>query len=228
MINWTHIVGFPRGGTSWIKKIIGSHPDVVTPNGETVILRNWNFSVNIKEVLQDEFPDTFSSGKMMLTKAPLDAKHLDIWQLYCSAANIVFMVRDPRDSVASHHFGTKPWMNAGANANPASVMSKLKTYWTYAAPYMRCRRFNMVKYEDLHIAPFVTIQNLFSNLGLDNSNSIVNSCLQSADFERQTKRRPGVEKPDAHLRKGVMGDHARMDYDFTKHADFIRECGYEV
>lgn len=225
----SHIVGFTRGGTSWIKAILSNHPEITPAPGENVLFRDNNRWAGIKAALIEEFgKPIYDLHLHLLTKAPLDAMHLDRWQLCCSKANIIFMMRDPRDCVASHHFGNRPWMHKGNNATPEGVMNKLQRYYKLALPYLHLPHMTVVKYEDLQIAPFTTVSNVFINMGIDYRGGIVNECVLKAGFKARTGREPGTENPKSHLRKGIMGDWKRMDFDFSPYHGFIRDCGYEI
>jgi len=229
MEQWTHIVGFTRGGTSWIKTILSNHPEITSAPGENVIFRDESRWHGIEQKLIGEFGKQMYKFRLhLLTKAPLDMMHLDRWQLCCSNINIVVMMRDPRDCAASHHFGQRPWMNSGQNSTPHGVMEKLKKYLLRAEPFLTMDNLTVVKYEDLHMAPLATLEHLFKNMGIDSRSEVVEYCHQKSRFEARTGRRPGIEDPMAHLRKGIMGDWKRMDYDFSQYNDFIRDCGYEI
>ena len=76
------VLGYPHSGTSIVRHLIGSHPDVGEPIREA--LPSW--------VEPDEFPDK----EFVVTKsAPADPKFLPLGDVN------VLVIRDPRDSLAS-------------------------------------------------------------------------------------------------------------------------------
>ena len=74
-----------------------------------------------------------------------------------------------------------------------------------AAPQLG-ERYHEVRYENLHANPADEVRSLFRFLGVRADDIAVQSCVQQASFRALTGREPGVEDPDSHYRKGIIGD----------------------
>ncbi len=68
-------------------------------------------------------------------------------------------------------------------------------------------RYHELRYEDLHEDPTGHTQRLLSFLGVDDSESSIDACLQAGSFKTLTEGRTrGEEDKSSFFRKGVVGD----------------------
>ncbi len=64
-----------------------------------------------------------------------------------------------------------------------------------------------IKYEDLHLKPQKTLENVFDFLQLSTDKEIIDHCINENRFEKITGgRKAGDEDPNSHSRKGIVGD----------------------
>jgi hypothetical protein len=67
--------------------------------------------------------------------------------------------------------------------------------------------YTEVRYEDLLVRPNEEIERLLGFLGVDTNERLVESCVNSASFEKLSRgRQRGQEDPSSFYRKGVAGD----------------------
>jgi hypothetical protein len=67
--------------------------------------------------------------------------------------------------------------------------------------------YTEVRYEDLLVRPNEEIERLLDFLGVDTNETLVESCVNSASFEKLSRgRQRGQEDPSSFYRKGVAGD----------------------
>ena len=203
--NFIFVTGFPRGGTSWLRNCLGTHPDVVKVPGELPVM-HLRDAAKIDAACA-EAASELDAGAHYVSKAPADAPNIDKACRMLPDSRFVFIIRDPRDVVVSHQRGTRKWMTAGRNGSAAGILDKLEEYY---AGYTRCQgaeNVMLVKYEDLHQSFGTTYPKILDFLGLTHDAQVIRDVMKKNSFMKQTGRKH-IEDRGAARRKGVIGDWA--------------------
>ena len=170
----------------------------------------------------------------------------------------IFVMRDYRDVVISDYFSyryshsSKKWKFIQDRREKLNQMSlddglmllinDIKDHKYNQVECLRSwlqsgenKRVMICKFEDMIGDRSVeTFTNIFLHLDIDISESSLKSLLEKNSFEAKTKgRKPGVEKQNAHYRKGISGDW--KTYFKEKHiirfkeitGELLLELGYE-
>lgn len=218
------VTGFPRGGTTWVRDCIGSHPKIAGLPGETTFLKplaGYTLSAladhNLVTLLRSQIADGIarkvaafgSDASYYVNKAPSDAINAAKAALLIPEAKFIFVIRDPRDVLVSHQRGARKWMD-GKNSTVLGCMSKLERYFRvgYLDGEVRPNEW-LVKYEDLHQDFDRTLRRLYDFIGVESDACIVAEVYRRNDFESKTGRRH-KERLEAPARKGVVGDWANL------------------
>jgi len=165
--------------------------------------------------------NTFNDGGTITTVHTFDGLELVEEQ-----ANIIMMLRDPRDICVSAAF-------YNANKNNGDFEDNLKNYLTgglhngYFLNGMNGQKYYIVRYEDMVKDPFRAIKDVLDHFQYEYLTSQINSCIKNNVFEVHHKRKP------VHYRKGVVGDwknyitpEQNEDY-CKKHAGIMKAFGYD-
>jgi hypothetical protein len=128
-------------------------------------------------------------------------------------ARFIHVIRDGRDAAVS---GWAQVRRIGSGRQFASFADYAEFFADrHWVPYVtRARaaaaqlgdRYHEVRYENLHARPADEARAMFRFLGVSADDIAVQSCVQQASFRALTGREPGVEDPDSHYRKGIIGD----------------------
>jgi hypothetical protein len=128
-------------------------------------------------------------------------------------ARFIHVIRDGRDAAVS---GWAQVRRVGSNDRFDSLADYARFFADrHWVPYVtRARaaagrlgeRYHEVRYENLHADPAGETRCMFRFLGVSADDVTVRSCVQQASFRALTGREPGVEDPDSHYRKGIVGD----------------------
>lgn len=201
------VTGFARGGTSWLRDCIASHPAVTRVPNEVVLFdgRPWTRESLITAV-RDALREQEVSGDRLVTKAPANARDIYTACKLLPASRFIFIIRDPRDVFTSHKRGKQEWMG-GANSTVDGCMKKTRQYYE---GYLRAKdlpNITLVRYEDLHQNFDETMARLFDFLQLPADAEFMQRVFQQNHFVSSTGRRHKEDR-NAARRKGVVGDWA--------------------
>lgn len=196
------ICGFTRGGTTWLRNCVGTHPDICEIKKELALFRNTNTR---KEVIRKMTRHECASCKYYIEKSPSNARHLPKALTLLSEAKYLFIVRDPRDAFISHKRSTEPWTN-GSNSTVQGCLGKLEAYYRGYAAVQDYRQVFLVRYEDLQMRFSATLAEVFGFLEVPSNAGMIADSYRENSFLARTGRMPGDEVRSAHRRKGIMGD----------------------
>jgi hypothetical protein len=200
------VTGFARGGTSWLRDCIGSHPDVEVLPRERVVFRDMKSADEIRRYFETETAGIPESSPYIVNKAPANAPHLKFAAKSFPESKFIFIIRDPRDVLVSHQRGTQEWMG-GANSTVEGCMKKLEGYFKGWQEAQALPNVLLVRYEDLHQNFYETMEKVFAHIGVKADAMILQDIFKKNNFQVQTSR-SNVEDRAAAKRKGVIGEWA--------------------
>lgn len=224
------IAGWPRGGTAWLRGLVGYHPQVHQINEEFRLLSNQIPADKVNKLL-DMLQDV-SGAMCCVHKSPTDSMGLPAAVSEMPQHNYVMIVRDPRDVVTSHVRSTMQWTKVGANTTIKGILDKLKFYWKgYAEAVEICPVIGLVRYEDLHTRPETEIRRIWRTAGVPLPSGIASEAVAANKFPW-----PGEERRSQHRRKGIVGDwknhltpnDLKTIYEDEWWADWMVRYGYEI
>ncbi len=228
------VTGFARGGTSWLRDILGSHPQVTRIPQELVLFRRFAQDLDRIPAELDRWARKLGASRPLLVeKSPANSPFL---AAACNAfpdTKFLHVIRDPRDVFVSHKRGTASWMG-GANSTVKGCMAKTRRYYEgyLKASSSGAENLMLVRYEDLHQSFAGTVDGILRFLGLPSSPEILKEVRRRTDFWRVATR--NVEQRDKARRKGVVGDwvnfleedEARWFQDDAFWKSFMQRYGY--
>ncbi|WP_374471764.1 sulfotransferase [Phenylobacterium sp.] len=149
-------------------------------------------------------------------KTPRYALHLDALHRLFPQARVVYIVRDPRDTLMSR-VGHAVRANMADAVEPGSerrlqVMRTGVEDWARnvrpIAPFAAAHPglVHRLRYEDLLADPHGETRRLFGFLDVAADAPTVEAVVSATSFEAQSGRSPGEEDLSSFLRKGVAGD----------------------
>jgi len=206
MDHMVFVTGFARGGTSWLRDCIGSHPDVAVLPRECVVFRDMQDPEQIRQYFVEETKELPADAPLIVNKAPANAPHIGFAARAFPESKFIFIIRDPRDVLVSHQRGTQKWMG-GANSTVDGCMKKIETYFKGWLEAKDLPNVCLVRYEDLHQNFFEAMRRIFAFIGVETTNETLRQIFEKNNFQAQTKR-SNVEDRAAAKRKGVIGEWA--------------------
>ncbi|MGH9341375.1 MAG: sulfotransferase family protein, partial [Acidobacteriota bacterium] len=181
------VTGFARGGTSWVRDCIASHPDIEGIPHEMVIFRmlnNYDTSAfdsknlvsDLRSQIYDELRQTVakldSRSHYFVNKAPANAPYLGKAARLIPEAKFIFVIRDPRDVLISHQRGNQEWMR-GSNSTVEGCMKKCRKYFSGYSEAAELPSVLLIKYEDLHQAFIETLSHVFDFIGVSSDADLI-------------------------------------------------------
>lgn len=134
------------------------------------------------------------------------------------------LIRDPRDAFVSQFWS---WRNSHAN-NPPQILEARRQLQDLSVedgvahfldnhkfvlarqlepwPDLAPGRIRILRYEDLLDDFRATWRDAIRHLGLPYDEALAERIHRDNSFEKLTRRKPGTEDVDQHLRKGIAGD----------------------
>lgn len=200
------VTGFARGGTSWLRDCIGSHPEIAVLPRERVVFRDMKNPEEVRAYFGHETEGVGATERFIVNKAPANAPALGRAARAFPESRFIFIIRDPRDVLVSHQRGNKEWMK-GRNSTVDGCMEKIQDYFGGWQDADGLPNVHLVRYEDLHQDFHATMRRIFDFIGLDAGDAILNDIFAKNNFAAQTAR-ANVEDPNAAKRKGVIGEWA--------------------
>ena len=204
--NAIFVVGFPRGGTSWLRNCIGAHPQIGRIPGEIPLLklRPDDIVAAVQEQIQEVSSNT-PNANYFVSKAPVNSLIIDQLARQFTESKFVFIIRDPRDVYVSHKRGKQAWMSRGRNGSFKGVIAKMKEYFDHYERVAESPNIHLVRYEDLHQDFAKSMRSIFEFVGVETTRVELRAIRDKCDFIRQTGRKH-IEDRGATQRKGVIGD----------------------
>lgn len=219
--NVIFVIGSPRSGTTWLQKLIASHPDVATSQESNFfisygrpLLRSWKEDLADDSgrggiglpcyLSEDEFHrmlglvfqeavvrrvfDNNPEAHLFLEKTPSHALVVKEIHRALPGARFIFIVRDPRDVVASMIAAAKTWGKMWAPSNIFRALAMWRRHVKSARESLAVIPAELsviVRYEDLAADPRRELSDLFSFLGLQSSEDDIKEyvILNAADNE---------------------------------------------
>lgn len=201
------VTGFARGGTSWLRDCIATHPEIGKITGEIVfqqeILQGRDYAAEKIVNHMVEQQETRAS-KLYVSKAPANAPTIREACLGFPESKFIFIIRDPRDVFVSHRRGNQTWMR-GKNSEIESCMSKIQRYYEGYSKAKDCDNIILVSYENLHQNFYREMTRILDFVGVESSQETLKLIFDKNNFSRVTGRR-NVEDRNSAQRKGVIGD----------------------
>ncbi len=143
-------------------------------------------------------------------KTPQHAVALEALSQLYPEARFIHIVRDPRDVAVSAWFHQG---RGGERTFEQFITYFMNTVWPLHVGNAKKTstklgdRYFEVRYEDLHQHEFQIVKRLLDFLGVDTSDTAVQSCIQNGSFQKNANGRSrGQEDTNAFLRKGIAGD----------------------
>src|SRR5678816_3694929 len=100
------VTGFARGGTTWLRNSIGTHPQISRIGSELVLFREHaGDRAAMEKVIDEKVRDQELPGPYFVEKSPANAPHIDEAVKLLPESKFVFIIRDPRDVFISHKRG---------------------------------------------------------------------------------------------------------------------------
>ena len=200
------VTGFARGGTSWLRTCISSHPDVQAIPTEMPIFREFhNDRAGLEAAVDKAIEEAGRTGPWFVNKAPANAPWVAKMARTVPEAKFVFIIRDPRDVFISHKRGNQKWMK-GRNSTVDGCMEKIESYFDGYREGATLPNIHLVRYEDLHQDFQATMRKVYEFIGLPCDQDLLDKVYDSCNFQAMTNR--VQEDRDAAARKGVVGDWA--------------------
>lgn len=220
------VTGFARGGTSWLRDCIGSHPDVAVLPTERSVFRDMGDYRAIPDYFESEVPQELRQSRFIVNKAPANAPFIGKAARAFPESRFIFIIRDPRDVLVSHQRGNKAWMK-GKNSTVDGCMEKIESYFEGWQDAADLPNVHLVRYEDLHQNFFATMRGVFDFIGAETDEAVLADIYARNNFTAQTSR-ANVEDPDSAKRKGVIGEWAThlkpKEVEWYGHSAFF--CGF--
>jgi Sulfotransferase domain len=227
------VTGFARGGTSWLRTCIASHPDVQQIPTEMPIFRTLHSNrAGLEEAVSKAIEERGLTGPWFVNKAPANAPYVAKTARTLPESKFVFIVRDPRDVFISHKRGNQAWMK-GSNSTVAGCMDKIQKYFAGYCEGIGLPNLLLVRYEDLHQDFHATLKRVFDHIGLPSTRELLEAIHGECNFLAMTSRQS--EDRDSPNRKGVVGDWVnflepseRAWYEASPYwTNFMRQLGYD-
>lgn len=198
------VTGFARGGTSWLRTCIASHPEFQSIPHEMPIFREHHADhAAIDRIVTEAIESNKLTGPRFVNKAPANAPYVGKTAGTLPEAKFVFIIRDPRDVFISHKRGNQEWMR-GANSTVDGCMTKTQRYYAGFEEGKHLSNLMLVRYEDLHQDFLETMRRVYEFLGVSTNRDILNDAAERCNFWSVASRHR--ENRDAAARKGVVGD----------------------
>lgn len=243
------VVGLARSGTSWVHKILRSHPLVAgvfesglfdTPQGVAALLgtKYWGSDQNsmaqllTREDMAREL-ELFAGRilgrrlkphhRFLVEKTPGHLWMVPVIGEVFPAARFVHVLRDGRDVYVSVRAARRSWARQWANRN--SLLPVHAHRWKQAIRHMSRvapslgDRFLEVRYEEIRADPFGSYKTMYDFCGIPYDDELLARIHKATDFE--TRYRPDEA---AFKRGGRVGDW-RTHLNFVEGAVFNLVAG---
>lgn len=215
--NLIFIVGSPRSGTTWLQKLIGSHPDVGTGTESdlfsyyiSALNRYWNiqkqptgrgymglptymsedeFQTIVKVFARSVMNKMINNSKYFVEKTPQHAFYIKDIKKCFPEAKIVHMIRDPRDVCFSIIRVSKDWSAIGATTirKAIAVWKKHIDSINDSRKYFSSNHFLEIQYSTLFSNTPEELSRIMRFIGLEFDDSLVKEIVNRNTIERAKK-----------------------------------------
>ena len=198
------VTGFARGGTSWLRTAIASHPEIqMIPREMPLFREHHSDRPAVEQAIEEAIRDNDLTGPWFVNKAPANAPFVGKAARTVPEAKFVFIIRDPRDVFISHKRGNQKWMG-GRNSTVSGCMEKTQRYYEGYLDAACLPNVLMVAYEQLHQDFHATMECVFRFIGLDTGKALLDRVFEKNRFWTVASRHQ--EDRASARRKGVVGD----------------------
>ena len=218
------VTGFARGGTSWLRTCIASHPEIQMIPREMPLFREHHSNRQaVEQAIDKAIRDNDLTGPWFVNKAPANAPFVGKAARTFSESKFVFIIRDPRDVFISHKRGNQKWMG-GRNSTVSGCMDKTQRYYEGYLDAADLSNVLMVTYEQLHQDFHATMESVFQFIGVDTDKAMLNRVFKKNRFWSVASRHQ--EDRTSGQRKGVVGDW--VEFLTTGEQRWFKENSYWV
>ncbi len=198
------VTGFARGGTSWLRTCISSHPEIQMIPREMPLFREHHSNRRaVEQAIEKAIRDNDLTGPCFVNKAPANAPFVGKAARTLPESKFVFIIRDPRDVFISHKRGNQKWMG-GRNSTVSGCMGKIQRYYEGYLDAADLPNVLMVAYEQLHQDFHATMARVFRFIGVDTDKAMLDQVFEKNRFWTVASRHR--EDRASSRRKGVVGD----------------------
>jgi len=209
------IVGCQRSGTTWLQRLLTSHPEILggaesdffvgfqgafndlsVADGERnvkMLLEYWEKDHLISKIY-DLWTETFfefilkHEGRIFCEKSPSHALHIDSINMLLPQAKVIHIIRDSRSTTASMLAASKGW---GKSWAPRTAKSAAISWYLHVSKARKsgmnlgCKRYMEVHYEDLKHATPKQLERIFDFVGVEYDSALVQNIIREQDFDKQ-------------------------------------------
>jgi hypothetical protein len=244
------IGGCHRSGTSMLRQILGSHPRISAGHEDTSLY--WisrtdhqllhptleacgytedEWYSNVRRLVEEAHVRyAESQGKTRWAiKAPENAMIIDYLDKLYPDCQVIHIVRDPRDVIASNQKQFGPNRGAFYGYRWARIVRAAET----AGPRLGPERFRTVKYEDLVANPEAELKNLVEWLGEPWSKEVLYPGERTHKYPAKLKNEPSREITTQSIGKGrslrsMNEDLRALLYVRLKANDLVEKFDYHM
>jgi len=210
LFDFVFLVGCGRSGTSWLQRVIATHPEIATgpetrlfehlrpllrafeqglsADNLSSYLSQEEFLDRTRDYIRSLFANTVreADASCFLEKAPPHGWYLPEMHRLFPDAPIVHLIRDGRDVACSHVAISEKWILSGWEDAPTTIPEALDLWVEYVA-WVRQRGAELgplyleVRYEDLVADPEPQLASIFRHLRLDYSSNLVRREMKHLD-----------------------------------------------
>jgi alcohol sulfotransferase len=213
------IAGLPKSGTTWLEKMISSHPgfhDLLIPE---VAAHDFTSGGSHDYELP---PNMFSrfKGMLVLTKMHVPGSVHNVELLRSAGVRYVVLYRDLRDVAVSHFYYVRqtPWhpeypvyaklslhegLEEFAKRTLLAYANWIRSWHENRDPHMSL----VLRYEQMLADPTAAMTNVAKHFELDSSPGTIRNIVERHSFQRLSGgRRQGQQNTNSFFRKGIAGD----------------------
>jgi len=245
------VLGPPRSGTTLIKNILRSHPQVCGVDDETHFFIRRNYvdfrhpdvpDKKMKKAIRrsgsvpalfDEFSrirKEEAGASIFLEKTPVHALRLSYILGHFPEGRVVFVVRDPRDSLRSAKNHPGVWKDLPSEDPLGAYMETWKRcVWTYL-DHQSSTRLTLVQYEEFCESPEKELRRVMDFLGME----VEKQQLDPSNYGRtRVSERQGLTRLNESISAKTVGKwrEALDDAEVQRIEDLVQdemmELGYQ-
>lgn len=217
-MKYVFVVGCPRSGTTWLRMLLGQHPEVAATR-ETHLFDNyiaqlqaaWTSSARRgvglpAEITEDQFTalcvdfvrgvmqrilEANPGAKVLVEKTPAHVLHAPLILKLLPEAHFIHMVRDPRAVVGSLCAAGRTWGRSWASTDPIENASRWVREVSEGRKIALLTGNNTtIRYETLlGSAGWRTLQGLFHEMGLEADDDFCERAMKECAIDRLRKKR---------------------------------------
>lgn len=221
------LTGFARGGTTWLKTMIGALPTVTEYPGQFEIPRHAKQFDNDgwDSFLADRLKGKPYAEEWVVAKSPRYTANTDIFLGPLVEHPLILIFRDPKDVMASLKGTGAEWTDKRATTElgVTFIHDYAKGLLELATNHPKSIA---VSYERLMIDPLSELERITAFLGIVCEDDELERIYAANSFKSISGRDNSVEKK-GHKRKGVVGDYKQKlsqdEINFFQRLDWVKE-----